>query len=141
MTEKQENETPKVEQPAGLKDHEVVTIKDDSKSEDTIYRKFDSEDMIKIRDHAVEIYVGEDGKERARTKSGAAQKVYIVLGIKRSPYFSDVIDERHGVTDVIFERRFNKEFRNIPVSEMDVMFRKIKEHNNADFDPKVMQKN
>lgn len=139
MTDKKDTET-KIEQPMG-NEEKVVTTEDTEESERILYRKYDSEDMMKIRSHGIKVSVDESGREKSITDMGGLQKSSIVCGIKKAPFFSDNIEERKGVTDEIFNRRYYQEFRKIPVNILDKVFKEVSAHNRADFNAQELQKN
>lgn len=122
---------------------EVVTITPQVKSEpEVIYRYLDGDDMARVRDYGVIVKIdGKTGKEKSSAAVGQIQKVFVVCGIKKAPFFSDVINEDIGITEEIFERRMTKEYRKIPITKLDQLVVKAKEYNKADFNTEDLQKN
>jgi hypothetical protein len=106
---------------------------------DIIYRKYDSDDICKIRSNTITTDT-EGDKAKVRVDTGMLQKVSICLGVKSCPWFNDIINEDKGVTQEIFNKRMFTEFRKIPVDIMDKMFKEAQEYNKADFDAKELQK-
>ena len=101
--------------------------------------KFDSEDVVRLRGQSIITSV-ENGKEKINVDTGMLQKLSIVLGVKTCPWFSDMVDERYGVTQEIFNRRMGLEFRRIPTDVMDKLFKDSQSFNKADFNIKDLKK-
>lgn len=135
MTEQQtEVELPQVEAPASTQE-QVEQEQRESKQTEIKFRKYDSDDVIRIRSKSIVVDL-----EEKRVDSGMLQKVSICVGIKSCPWFSHDISENDGVTDEIFSHRWNKEFRKIPVSKLDSLFRQVTEFNKADFNEEELKK-
>lgn len=92
------------------------------------YRKWDSEDMIRVRSHAVVC----DDNGKTQLNIGLFQKVAIVLSVSRCLYFTDVVEDGQEMTDDVFNRRMKQEFRRIPINEMDGIFREAAKINKFD---------
>lgn len=150
---KEIKEIPKAQKPLGEEAEEKAVLAEQPVNSDgeIMYRKFDSEDMIRMRDGSVIVQVeGEDGKnpnqvkklkEKSSINVGQMQKITTCLGIKKCPWFIDVIDEELGVTDEIYVRRMKEEYRKIPIPQMDKVFKEAQKFNNVDFSPAELQKN
>jgi len=108
-------------------------------SEQIIYRKFDSDDVVRLRSETLKASVV-DGREKITVDTGLLQKFTLVLGVKSCEWFTDVIDERVGVTPEIFIRRSQTEFRHVPVSRMDEMFKAGQKFNEAEYDVQDLKK-
>ena len=98
-------------------------------------RKFDSDDIMRLRSHHVII----DAKNGV-THTGTLMKTFICCGFKQLPQFSDVISDKTGVTDEVFSRRWNEEFRRIPVDDIDVLFKEVEVVNRFKVSPEELQK-
>lgn len=103
-------------------------------------RKFDSEDMVRMKSQCVKTETGEDGQTIIRADTGMLQKLTIVLGIEKCPWFSDVVHQRTGVTKTIYHKRMEEEFRNVPVEFLDKLFRVAQEANQKNFERATLQK-
>jgi len=106
----------------------------------TVYRKFDSDDVVRLRSGTIRTEVV-SGKEKMSVDAGMLQKYSIVLGIKSCEWFKDRIDDKFGVTDEIFARRATEEFRRIPVTEIDKLFKEVQDYNKADYNVNELRKN
>ena len=93
------------------------TIWDEYK-EQIEFRKFDSEDVVRIKSHSIIASTTENNEEKIRVDMGMLQKHSIIHGLKTCSWFSDRIDDRIGLTKASFNRR-NIEFRRIPVELLD----------------------
>jgi len=107
--------------------------------EGVIYRKFDSDDVVLLRNRTIQKQIS-DGGEVSGVLVGELQKLSIILGIQKCAWFSDVINEDYGVSKDVFQKRYDKEFRKIPVQHIDVLFKKSQEFNKADFDVEELKK-
>lgn len=103
------------------------------------YRHFDSDDVARIRSVSLKSVMRE-GKEELSVDMGQLMKANVCLGVKSAPWFSDVIDERIGVTSQIFDKRM-AEFRKIPVSVVDTVFKEATAFNKLDFNVAELKKN
>lgn len=140
--EAQERAPPDIIEPAGLSSEqkEAPKVKADPK---LTFRKLDSEDVIRLRG----VSLVSDGTKTVngkiiplfKTDVGGAQKAAVCLAVRSAPWFSDVIDERHGVTEEIFRRRMDTEFRKIPVDAMDDAYAGAKKFNEFAFEPEELQ--
>ena len=100
--------------------------------EGVVYRKYDSEDVMRLRSKTViTTLIEKDNSTKIDT--GLLQKNSIILGIQKCPWFTDVVDEDKGVTDEIYNKRNQTEFRKIPPQHLDVLFKQSSEFNKADF--------
>lgn len=106
---------------------------------EVIYRKFDSDDVIRLRSKCLVTDVVDD-KEKVSIDSGMLQKASIILGVKQCPWFSDIVDESKGITDPIFNKRWSIEFRKIPVENVDKIFRESQNFNKVDYDINELKK-
>jgi hypothetical protein len=103
---------------------------------DVVCRLFDSEDMSRIRSSGVKVVDGE-----LIADIGGLQKVSIVCGVTKAPFFSDIINENNGVTQEVFHKRMNTEFRKLPTKYLDQVFKKVQELNNPKSDLADLKKN
>lgn len=115
------------------------TVKVDNEEYNIIYRKYDSDDVIRIRSYSVNTTIVE-GKEKLTADVGMLQKVSVCLGVKSCPWFSDMIDENYGVTPDIFNRRMGLEFRRIPTNAIDKVFKEVNNFNKTDFNINELKK-
>lgn len=104
-----------------------------------IYRKMNSEDIIRMRSHSIKIDLV-DGKETTIGDFGKTQQALIILSVAKCPWFTDVINEETGITDLIWSNRM-KQFKKIPVDKLDVLFKEATEYGKIKIDVQVMQKN
>jgi predicted nucleic acid-binding Zn finger protein len=107
--------------------------------EEVEYRKFDSEDVVRLRGNSVLASI-EGGEGKGVVNIGKLQKVAVCLGVKKCPWFADEITEEKGVTEPIFSKRMNEEFRKVPVDKIDKLFKEVQAFNNAQLDQKDFQK-
>lgn len=98
--------------------------------EGVVYRKYDSDDIVRIRGASV-LTEADGGK--TKIDIGALQKASICLGVKSCPWFGDVVQEEQGVTQEIYNRRTGLEFRRIPIEVVDQLFKEAQELNKTDF--------
>ena len=104
------------------------------------FRKFDSEDVVRIKGQSIIASTTENNDEKVRIDMGMLQKYSIIHGLKVCPWFSDRIDDNVGLTKASYNRR-NLEFRRIPVELLDKLFKKVQEFNKYDTDLKKLSKN
>ena len=97
-----------------------------------VYRLFDSDDIVRIRSASLVSTFDDKGGVSTIKDLGGLQKATVVLGVASAPFFSDVVGD-DGVSQEVFLRRMNKEFRRVPVADLDGVFRDIQEFNKADF--------
>ena len=145
---------PKTEKPLGeVAEAQAASAEQATEPSDgeVMYRKFDSEDIVRMRDGCVLIQVEckdeknpnqvKKLKEKSSVNIGQMQKITTCLGIKKCPWFADVITEELGVTDEIYVRRMKEEYRKIPIPQMDKVFKEAQKFNNLEFNPAELQKN
>ncbi|KKM97739.1 hypothetical protein LCGC14_1165030 [marine sediment metagenome] len=143
---------PKSEKPLGQIAEEKAEIKQpiQTSSEEIIYRKFDSEDIVRLRSGTIVTHIESEDKNQAKNQAektdtdlkerlsidlGQLQKITICLGVKKCPWFSNMITEEEGVTDAIYFKRMRKEFRKMPVDKIIYLFKEAQEFNKAEFNP------
>jgi len=112
---------------------------DKDKLENVTYRKFDSDDVMRIRGNGVITSIIDDKKD-VKVDTGKLQKVSIISGIKKCKWFKDDIKDNEGISEDVFNRRMSKEFRLIPIDIVDKLFKEIQEFNKADFDNEELKK-
>ena len=132
---KEVREQPKTEQPSSVKAEPVKS----EKVNNIVYRLYDSDDVVRIRDAAIKTQII-GNEQKVIMNTGSLQKISLCVGVKKCPWFSDEINDNIGVTIDIFNKRANKEFRKVPVKEIDRMFKEVQEFNKADFDVEDLKK-
>lgn len=107
---------------------------------DIVLREYDSDDKVRLKSCLINVQV-KDGKEHLSLDMGLMQKVSIVCGVKNCPWFADSINEDYGVTEQIYNKRWNTEFRKIPTKIIDKLFLAVKDFNKEEYDTREFQKN
>lgn len=107
--------------------------------EKVVIRKFDSDDVARLRGSTIMSGL-EKGKDNVSIDVGMMQKVSIVLGVSKCPWFTDVIDDRVGVTKEIYNRRMGLEYRRIPTDYVDLMVDIVRQNNKAVYTKKQKKK-
>ena len=118
---------------------ESNTIKEVDGVEGQVFmRKFDSEDVMKLRDEGLNTVIDENGNESIHMNLGSMTKWNIILGVKSASFFSKSITEERGAQPVINSRV--KEFRSIPLQAIDTLFNAIRDYNAVQYDDEYAKK-
>lgn len=99
------------------------------------YRQWDSDDAVRLRDYAIKADVG----SQVVIKAGTYQKLCVVLGVKKAPWFSDVVGD-DGLSDSVFNKRMNVEFKKMPQERFDEVFVEVQKINATKIDLEELKK-